>query len=98
MSDEKFETTGVSLCKTQHETTVLVEEEQKQLAKRLSRKKVVPVLHLTVFAYNCDRHEKKDVCHMDFVAGSGRLDIPGSLKISIEAVEKLLETLKARLQ
>lgn len=86
------------LCKEQKAKTLLVEAEQRRMLRRLQREKVVQILTLTVYAFNCSEHDVDGAVHLDFVAGSGRSDIPGSLQLSIDAAEQLLAHLKARLQ
>lgn len=97
MSDEKLN--GVpALCESQREKTLLVEAELKQLGKRLSRQRVAPVLTFVAYGFNCDEHDVKGSFHLDYIAGGGRTDIPGSLQVAIVGIEHLLSELKSKVQ
>jgi hypothetical protein len=87
-----------SVCKGTARIVKFIQDEQLHTGKRLHRNKVVPVLNLLVFAYNCDDHEQKDVCHVSYCAGGSQVPVPNSLQSSINALESLLAELKAKLQ
>ena len=104
VSDEQETTTAQDAfvpaggCPTQRATTKYVDKELKRLTNRLAQNRVAVLVHLCVYAHNCDGHGVKDLVHVDYVAGGGKEVVPGSLPSVINAVRHLLKTLEAKQQ
>jgi hypothetical protein len=85
-------------CTNQRIATRYVDKEIKRLTSRMMQNRVAVLVNLCVYAHNCDSHGTKDLVHIDYVAGGGRQEVPGSLPSVIKAIEHLLATLRAKTQ
>lgn len=100
MSEEKEgpDAKQEEVCSTQKEAAIRVEAELGQTQKRLLRAKIAPICTFAAYAFNCDKHNVKDLCHFEWVAVGGKQEIPGSLQVVIQGLEHLLATLKEKVQ
>lgn len=96
-------TQSPDVCPEQKRRTLFVEQEARRMANRMEDQHVASVFSVNVYAFNCSdkRHDLKATphpFHLDYIAGGGRLDVPGALNSTIRALEHCLAELKKRAQ
>lgn len=90
---------AASGCNEQKQRARQVAHEAERLANRLERDKIAVLFQIQVYGFDCsDASHEKAASHMDYTAGGGRLNVPGTLQVVIKALEHSLAALKAQVQ
>lgn len=98
-SEPKIAHDPAGACNEQKQRTRQVSHEAERLANRLERDKIAVLFQIQVYGFDCsDASHEKAASHMDYIAGGGRLKVPGTLQVVIKALEHSLAALKAQVQ